>query len=276
MYPGMRLLLAVLFLLIVAPAAHAGGFATVGLSSTPTGTDWPVEITVLQHGRTPLDNVTPRVVITQGATTRTFAGEPTGKPGVYAARVVFPGGGRWEYSVLDGFTDVIPHTFPAVTLPGRVAYRRARCRRPGTTAGSQPGAAHPGRAGVARGAGAPAPAPHAAPLAGARAVRLAAAALAAVGAALVIAALATAGGGGGDERAVRRARAGRGDDGRATARAGRVRRAGLVAPATPSSPPTRKGCSRPTSRARSRAAARSTSARRSWRPPPSSRPTTAT
>ena len=112
MYPGMRLLLAVLFLLVAAPAAHAGGFATVGLSSTPTGTDWPVEITVLQHGRTPLDNVTPRVVITQGATTRTFAGEPTGKPGVYAARVVFPGGGRWEYSVRDGFTDVIAAHVP--------------------------------------------------------------------------------------------------------------------------------------------------------------------
>ena len=121
MYPGMRLLLAVLFLLAFAPAAQAGGFATVGLSSTPTGTDWPVEITVLQHGRTPLDNVTPRVVISQGGTTRTFAGEPTGEPGVYAAHVRFPGGGRWEYSVLDGFTDAMPHTFPAVTLPGRVA-----------------------------------------------------------------------------------------------------------------------------------------------------------
>jgi len=120
-YPGMRLLLAVLFLLAFAPAAQAGGFATVGLSSTPTGTDWPVEITVLQHGRTPLDNVTPRVVISQGGTTRTFAGEPTGEPGVYAAHVKFPGGGRWEYSVRDGFTDAMPHTFPAVTLPGRVA-----------------------------------------------------------------------------------------------------------------------------------------------------------
>ena len=120
-YPGMRLLLAVLILLAAAPAAQAGGFATVGLDSTPSGTDWPVEITVLQHGRTPMDNVTPRVVIEQGRTTRTFAGEPTGKPGVYAAHVVFPGGGRWEYSVLDGFTDLLPHTFPAVTLPGRVA-----------------------------------------------------------------------------------------------------------------------------------------------------------
>ena len=120
-YPGMRLLLAVLILLAAPPAAQAGGFATVGLDSTPSGTDWPVEITVLQHGRTPMDNVTPRVVIEQGGTTRTFAGEPTGKPGVYAAHVVFPGGGRWDYTVLDGFTDLLPHPFPAVTLPGRVA-----------------------------------------------------------------------------------------------------------------------------------------------------------
>jgi hypothetical protein len=120
-YPGMRLLLAVLLLLAAAPAARAGGFATVGLSSTPSRTDWPVEVTVLQHGRTPMTAVTPRVVIRQGATTRTFAAAPTGEPGVYAAHVVFPGGGRWEYRVLDGFTDAMPHTYPAVTLPGRLA-----------------------------------------------------------------------------------------------------------------------------------------------------------
>ena len=117
-YPGMRLLLAVLALLVAAPAAHAGGFATVGLSSTPTGTDWSVDITVLQHGRTPLQGVTPRVVIRQGATEEIFAAKPTGTPGVYNADVVFPNGGRWDYSVRDGFTDVSPHTFAPVTLDG--------------------------------------------------------------------------------------------------------------------------------------------------------------
>ena len=55
--------------LLIAPAAYAGGWATVGLSSTPAGTEpgtpWPVEITVLQHGVTPLEGVEPAVIITQ-------------------------------------------------------------------------------------------------------------------------------------------------------------------------------------------------------------------
>ena len=53
---------------VAAPAASAGGWATVGLRSLPpSGLDanqaWPVDITVLQHGRTPLAGVTPIVRI---------------------------------------------------------------------------------------------------------------------------------------------------------------------------------------------------------------------
>jgi hypothetical protein len=117
----MRLFLAVLALLVAAPAAQAGGFATVGLSSAPSGAEWTVDITVLQHGVTPLDDVTPHVDIASGATTRTFAARPTGTPGVYRADVVFPHAGRWEYSVRDGFTDISPHTFKAVTIGGAPA-----------------------------------------------------------------------------------------------------------------------------------------------------------
>ena len=88
--------------LLLAPAlASAGGFATVGLSSTPdgvgTGKPWKVDITVLQHGRTPLDWRLPRVQISSGEATREFAAKPTGKTGVYRAEVVFPSAGRWEY-----------------------------------------------------------------------------------------------------------------------------------------------------------------------------------
>jgi hypothetical protein len=114
----MRRFLAVFLLLVAAPAAQAGGFATVGLSSTPGDREWTVDITVLQHGVTPLDGVTPHVDITAGSTTRTFAARPTGTPGVYRADVVFPHGGRWSYQVRDGFTDISPHTFKAVTIPG--------------------------------------------------------------------------------------------------------------------------------------------------------------
>jgi hypothetical protein len=106
--------------LLIAPAAHAGGWATVGLSSTPAGTEpgkpWPVEITVLQHGVTPLEGVQPTVIITRGDARKTFAAKPTGKPGVYRAEVVFPTAGRWDYAVDDGFISERVHTFPAAQI----------------------------------------------------------------------------------------------------------------------------------------------------------------
>jgi hypothetical protein len=117
-----RLLLAVGLLLVVAPAAHAGGWATVGLSSTPAGASpgapWVVDITVLQHGVTPLEDITPAVTIASGDATKTFTAKPTGKPGVYRASVVFPTAGRWEYQIDDGFVSERPHLYPAVQIGG--------------------------------------------------------------------------------------------------------------------------------------------------------------
>jgi hypothetical protein len=119
-----RLLLAVGLLLVAAPAAQAGGWATVSLSSTPAGTapgePWNVEMTVLQHGVTPLSDVKPGVIISRGDETRTFAAKPTGKPGVYRAAVVFPAAGRWNYEVDDGFVPPT-HTYPAVQIGGAPA-----------------------------------------------------------------------------------------------------------------------------------------------------------
>jgi hypothetical protein len=114
------MLLVPLALLVAAPSAHAGGWATVGLSSTPVGTPpgepWDVDITILQHGRTPLEGVTPTVHISSGDTTKTFVAKPTGKAGVYHARVVFPRAGIWNYEVHDGFVTDFAHTFPAVEI----------------------------------------------------------------------------------------------------------------------------------------------------------------
>ena len=103
-------------------AAMAGGWATVSLSSTPDGlgpgATWDVEMTILQHGRTPLDGVEPSITLTNGATGETehVAAKPTGRPGVYEARAVFPDAGRWTYAVDDGFSQV--HDYPAVTIGG--------------------------------------------------------------------------------------------------------------------------------------------------------------
>jgi len=107
-------------LLLLPAAAGAGGMATVGLSSlpdgTPAGRPWDVRLAILQHGRTPLSGVQPKVRVTSadGGSTRTFAARPTSRAGVYRARVVFPEPGRWTYVVDDGFTQT--HTFAAVRI----------------------------------------------------------------------------------------------------------------------------------------------------------------
>jgi hypothetical protein len=117
-----RALLLVVAVTLLAPAAAwAGGFATAGLSSTPAGVDsgekWDVDITILQHGRTPLSDLTPAVVIEiPGGGEKRFTGEPTDKPGVYRASVVFPEAGTYSYRVDDGFTNAVPHTFPPVRI----------------------------------------------------------------------------------------------------------------------------------------------------------------
>jgi YtkA-like len=111
----------ILAALWVAPDARAGGWATVGLSSTPSGTHWSVDLTVLQHGRTPLEGVQPKITITNGDVMRTFAARATGRPGVYHAEVQFPSAGRWEYTVDDGFISRVPHTFPPVRIGAAAA-----------------------------------------------------------------------------------------------------------------------------------------------------------
>jgi hypothetical protein len=114
--------LALVLALAVAAVAYAGGFATAGLSSTPDGVapgkPWKVDITVLQHGRTPLEGLVPRVRISSRGETREFAARPAGEPGVYRAEVVFPRAGRWSYAVRDGFVDQV-HTFAPVAIGTR-------------------------------------------------------------------------------------------------------------------------------------------------------------
>lgn len=89
--------------------ASAGGWATIGIAPLADGVDagetWTTEITVLQHGRTPLDGLSPRLSISGEGGARTFDATPTGKSGVYEARVVFPEAGRWSVVVDSGFGD---------------------------------------------------------------------------------------------------------------------------------------------------------------------------
>jgi hypothetical protein len=106
--------------LIVPSTALGGGFATVGLSPPPddlgAGTPWNVELEVLQHGRTPLEGVKPRVIVSGNGDREVFPARETKRPGIYRAEVVFPSAGTWRYAVDDGFSQT--HTFGPVRIGG--------------------------------------------------------------------------------------------------------------------------------------------------------------
>jgi hypothetical protein len=114
-------LLLVLFVFVPAGVARAGGWATVELGDAPSGLvagkPWRVELIVKQHGITPMQGVRPSVRITSSAgVERTFPARPTDRIGVYVADVTFPSAGTWRARLFDGFTDVVPHRLPALTV----------------------------------------------------------------------------------------------------------------------------------------------------------------
>ena len=101
-----RLLLAAVAFaaLAVIPSAQAGCWATVKLSSLPTGLVWNVKVTPLQHGRTLLPDAKPRIEIRRGnGSWRSFVARPTARVGVFRAHVVFAAPGTWRFRVWDGF-----------------------------------------------------------------------------------------------------------------------------------------------------------------------------
>ena len=150
---------AALAALLMAPATSlGGGWATVGLSSLPDGTQpdeaWVVELTVLQHGRTPLEGVEPSVLIRapDGGAEHAFGAKPTGRAGVYQARVVFPSAGLWTYAVDDDFSQV--HQLGEVRI-GAGGERATAAAPPKRAAPSDPGGGVTvaGALGIALGAG---------------------------------------------------------------------------------------------------------------------------
>lgn len=124
-----RLILGSLLAAALVPAgvASAGGWATAGVSPPPdggvgAGDTWNAEVTILQHGKTPLVGVKPTLTIrNDSGKAVTFPAKPTGKPGIYLAKVKFPSAGEWRYEVYDGFGTyggAKTHTFAAITVGG--------------------------------------------------------------------------------------------------------------------------------------------------------------
>jgi hypothetical protein len=105
-----------------AGTAYAGGWATVELDESPSGIvagePWRVELTVKQHGITPMSNVSPSVRIDNGeGVVRTFQARPTSRVGTYVAEVTYPTEGTWRTRIFDGFTDAVPHRLPEMEVP---------------------------------------------------------------------------------------------------------------------------------------------------------------
>jgi hypothetical protein len=123
-----RLILCSLLAAAALPAsvASAGGWATAGVGPPPDGMSggdtWNAQITILQHGQTPLVGVKPTLTIRNAAgKALTFPARPAGKPGLYVAKVKFPSAGNWRYEVYDGFTQyggANTHTFGAIAVGG--------------------------------------------------------------------------------------------------------------------------------------------------------------
>jgi hypothetical protein len=117
--------LATLVAALVVPAtAGAGGWATVGFAPLPDdvepGQTWKPEITILQHGVTPLDGLSPTVTIIGAEGEEVFAAIAAGEPGKYVADVVFPSAGSWAITIDSSFGDS-KVTYGPVSITDRAA-----------------------------------------------------------------------------------------------------------------------------------------------------------
>jgi hypothetical protein len=99
--------------LVASATAGAGGWASVGMNPLPNGVapgePWNTNLTIKQHGVTPLTGLSPTITITLdddvAGVTETFVAKETDKPGVYTATVVFPEAGPWRIVADSGFGD---------------------------------------------------------------------------------------------------------------------------------------------------------------------------
>jgi hypothetical protein len=115
----------ILVALAIAPAANAGCWATVRLSSLPTHRVWNVSVTPLQHGFRSLPQAKPRVEIRKRGDVKWTVFRPesrvlsaAAKAATFRFHVVFPGAGTYSYRVWDGFEPTCAryHTYKAVVI----------------------------------------------------------------------------------------------------------------------------------------------------------------
>jgi len=115
-----KLLLSALVALTLAPAASAGCWATVRLTSMPTGAPtWNVTMRPLQHGFRPLPAAKPRIEIRLQGETQWIVFRPKARVGgAFRFVVRFPEAGTYSLRVWDGFEPTCAryHTYGTVDI----------------------------------------------------------------------------------------------------------------------------------------------------------------
>ncbi len=96
--------LALIFAVMFAFPALAGGWAVITLDELPfnviAGEPVSVGFTVLQHGKTPLAGLDPKIIANLlSSEPMVILAEAGGKPGHYVATLTFPKEGNWEWSI---------------------------------------------------------------------------------------------------------------------------------------------------------------------------------
>lgn len=106
MFSKIRIALGLTLILVVLVAApvFAGGWAVITLDELPTdivaGEPLTVGFTVLQHGKTPMNDLDPTVIAMLNKEAQFVVNaEPEGKPGHYTATLTFPKEGEWQWSI---------------------------------------------------------------------------------------------------------------------------------------------------------------------------------
>jgi hypothetical protein len=102
---GRACVLVMLLAALLPGAANAGGWSVIVLDQQPgevqAGVPFSVGFTVLQHGETPVDGLTPKISLISASTgaTAQFTARAMGAPGHYVADLTLPSGGEWTWEI---------------------------------------------------------------------------------------------------------------------------------------------------------------------------------
>jgi len=124
----LKLLLMIVAVLAIAAPASAGGWAVVTLDQLPAqvvaGEPLTIGFMVRQHGRTPVDGLTPRVTATRAGINESFTvtAKAQGDIGHYAVALTFPSTGTWNWTI-DAFSFAQP--MPPLTVVAAASWSSA-------------------------------------------------------------------------------------------------------------------------------------------------------